>query len=127
MNTASMSCCEHLAIVEMGGGETVGPFLDGIAMRPVDIAHGDDLVRTHFVGGIKQVRMRPPAPMTPTRSVSFAPSTRVEASAVSPLAMMKLRRFSILGVFLQSAFTATLFRHGPGGESLSKMERRRRP
>src|SRR5260221_13862465 len=30
--------------------------------------------------------------MTPTRIVSFAPNTRVEASAVSPLGTMKLRR-----------------------------------
>ena len=37
--------------------------------------------------------MRPPAPMTPMRSVSLAPRTRVEARAVNPVAMMKLRRF----------------------------------
>jgi len=37
--------------------------------------------------------MRCPAPITPMRRVSLAPKTRVEASALSPLAMMKLRRF----------------------------------
>src|SRR5215475_15342361 len=36
--------------------------------------------------------MRPPAPMTPTRSASLAPRIRVEARAVSPLAIIKLRR-----------------------------------
>src|SRR5690348_6590961 len=38
--------------------------------------------------------MRPPAPMTPTRRVSFAPRTRVDARAVNPPAMRKLRRSS---------------------------------
>src|SRR5690349_22628771 len=38
--------------------------------------------------------MRPPAPMTPTRSVSLAPRTRVDARAVSPVPMMKVRRSS---------------------------------
>src|SRR5246127_1208358 len=38
--------------------------------------------------------MRPPAPITPTRRVSFAPRTRVDARAVSPPAMIKLRRSS---------------------------------
>jgi hypothetical protein len=33
--------------------------------------------------------------MMPRRSVSLAPRTRVEASAVSPLAMMKVRRLSM--------------------------------
>ena len=58
--------------------------------------------------------MRPPAPMTPTRIVSLAPSTLVEASAVSPVAMRKLRRSMhwtimimlrsvILGTVLQSS------------------------
>src|SRR5271167_1163341 len=37
--------------------------------------------------------MRPPAPSTPIRKVSFAPSTRVDARAVSPPAIRKLRRF----------------------------------
>src|SRR5580704_9242304 len=36
--------------------------------------------------------MRPPAPSTPMRKVSFAPSTRVDANAVSPPAIRKLRR-----------------------------------
>src|SRR5436309_14512967 len=36
--------------------------------------------------------MRPPVPMTPTRSVSLAPRTRVEARAVSPPAIRKVRR-----------------------------------
>jgi hypothetical protein len=44
--------------------------------------------------------MRPPAPMTPTRSVSLAPRTRVEARAVIPVAMMKWRRF--IGVDMAS-------------------------
>src|SRR5579871_245442 len=39
-------------------------------------------------------RMRPPAPITPIRSRSFAPHDFVEASAVSPPAMRKLRRLS---------------------------------
>ena len=39
--------------------------------------------------------MRPPAPMTPMRRVSFAPSTLVEARAVSPLAIRKLRRLGL--------------------------------
>src|ERR1700722_16476587 len=51
--------------------------------------------------------MRPPAPMTPRRTVSFAPSTRVEASAVSPLAMRKLRRLSIEP--LSSSFFAEIY------------------
>jgi hypothetical protein len=41
--------------------------------------------------------MRWPAPMTPIRKVSLAPNTRLEASAVSPLAMRKLRRLITLG------------------------------
>lgn len=44
--------------------------------------------------------MRPPAPMTPTRSVSLAPRTRVEARAVIPVATMKVRRF--IGVVMAS-------------------------
>src|ERR1700744_3479537 len=39
--------------------------------------------------------MRPPAPITPMRMVSLAPRTLVEASAVIPLAMMKLRRLGV--------------------------------
>src|SRR5260221_4837190 len=38
--------------------------------------------------------MRPPAPITPTRRVSLAQRTRVDARAVSPPAMIKLRRLS---------------------------------
>src|ERR1700676_4717275 len=37
--------------------------------------------------------MRPPAPRTPMRKVSLAPSTRLDARAVSPPAIRKLRRF----------------------------------
>jgi hypothetical protein len=40
--------------------------------------------------------MRSPAPITPSRNLSFAPKTRVEASAVSPLAMRKLRRVVVI-------------------------------
>jgi hypothetical protein len=36
--------------------------------------------------------------------VSFAPSTRVEASAVIPVAMRKLRRFSIFGTLSFAVF-----------------------
>src|ERR1700685_226581 len=40
--------------------------------------------------------------MTPTRRVSFAPRTLVEARAVSPLAMRKLRRFGLKDMALLS-------------------------
>src|SRR4051794_37654593 len=36
--------------------------------------------------------IRSPAPMSPSRIFSFAPKTRVAASAVIPVVMMKLRR-----------------------------------
>src|ERR1700677_327224 len=48
----------------------------------------------------RMVLMRPPAPMTPTRRMSFAPRTLVEARAVSPLAMRKLRRFGLKDMVL---------------------------
>ena len=46
--------------------------------------------------------MRPPAPMTPRRRVSLAPSTLVEARAVNPLAMIKLRRFKFAVTAIRS-------------------------
>jgi hypothetical protein len=54
--------------------------------------------------------MRPPAPMTPTRRVSLAPRTRVEARAVIPVATMKVRRF--IGVDMASI----LAERGRGGK-----------
>ena len=45
---------EHLAVVQVGGGQSVGALLDGIAVRRIDVADGDDLVRTGFIGGIEQ-------------------------------------------------------------------------
>ncbi len=59
--------------------------------------------------------MRPPAPMIPRRMVSFAPSTLVEASAVIPVAMRKLRRFSIFDTLSLAAFPfEEPERHRPG-------------
>ncbi len=46
---------QHLVIIDMGGRDAVGPFLHFIAARPIDVAHGHDLVGgAGFVGGIKQ-------------------------------------------------------------------------
>ena len=39
--------------------------------------------------------IRPPAPITPTRSVSLEPNARVAASAVSPPPIRKLRRLGM--------------------------------
>ena len=39
---------EHLTIIQVGSRDSVGPFLDGIALRPIDIAHGHDLVRAEL-------------------------------------------------------------------------------
>src|SRR5215470_326380 len=39
--------------------------------------------------------MRPPAPITPMRNVSFAPTIRVAESALSPEVIMKLRRVGL--------------------------------
>ena len=46
---------EHLTIIQVGGRDTVGPFLDRIAVRRIDVAHRHDLVRADLVGGIEQV------------------------------------------------------------------------
>src|SRR5258706_15949905 len=58
--------------------------------------------------------MRPPAPRTPMRRVSLAPRTRVEARAVSPLAMIKLRRLSWCGM-------ASILAGRGGGEKRGKL------
>ena len=42
-------------IIEVGSRDTVGPFLDSIAMRVIYVADGDDLVRANLVGSIEQV------------------------------------------------------------------------
>ena len=55
MNTASMSAFEHFTIIQVGSRDTVGPFLDGIAVRCIHVAHGHDLVRADLVGSIEQV------------------------------------------------------------------------
>ena len=39
----------------MGGREAVGAFLNGVAVRPIDVAHSDDLVGAGLVGSVEQV------------------------------------------------------------------------
>ncbi len=46
---------ENLVIIDMGGGDAVGPLLDGIAARRIHIAHGHDLAGADLVGAIEQV------------------------------------------------------------------------
>jgi len=46
---------EHFTIIQVCSRDTVGPFLYGIAVRRIDVAHGHDLVRAHLVGSIEQV------------------------------------------------------------------------
>jgi len=50
--------------------------------------------------------MRPPAPMTPRRSRSFAPKTLVEARAVSPPAIRKVRRSGVYVMALLCVFVS---------------------
>ncbi len=50
---------EHLTIIQVSSRDPVRPLLDGIAPRPVDIAHCHNLVRAEFVGSIQQVPHTP--------------------------------------------------------------------
>ena len=83
---------EHLAIIKECSRQPVGAFPDGIAARRgKHHCSSSDLVRAGFIGRIEQVR----ACVRRRRSLRceayrLAPSALVEASAVSPLAMMKL-------------------------------------
>ncbi len=45
---------KHLAIIQVGSGETVGALLDGIAVRRIDVADGGDLASAGFIGGVEQ-------------------------------------------------------------------------
>ena len=45
---------KHFTIVQVGCRGAVGPFLDGVAVRSIDVAHGHDLVRADFVSRIQQ-------------------------------------------------------------------------
>ena len=86
---------KHLVIVEVGRRTAIGTFFDGVAVWSIDVADGDDLVRANFVGGIEQVAHAAAGADDSDTEGVVCPRTRVEAIAVSPLAMMKLRRFSI--------------------------------
>ena len=46
---------QNFVIVPMSGRGAVRALLDGIAARPVDVAHGHDLVVADPVGGVEQV------------------------------------------------------------------------
>ena len=46
---------KHFTIIQVGSRYTVGPFLDGIAVRCIDVADGHDLVGADLVGSIKQI------------------------------------------------------------------------
>jgi len=45
---------KDFAIIQVGGREAVGALSDGLAARPIDVAHGGDLVVADLVGGIQQ-------------------------------------------------------------------------
>ncbi len=88
---------EDFAIIRVSGGDAVGACLDGVAPRRIDVADGADLIWL--------------APIRPMRRVSLAPRIRVDARAVRPLAMRKLRRVG----FCMADILAS---YGQGGKRL---------
>ena len=80
----------------MGGGDAIGPLLHFIAARPIHVTHRDDLETERPIFRRIQDGSHPAtgSDYADAEGVVGA-QTLVEARAVIPLAMMKLRRFGV--------------------------------